>query len=158
MQSLIFHGCTFWKDGKINHILHPGCILGCIVIFFIYQCGTTIGFRQFLFDGDSQWDTGQIVVREDKISKLSDLPLTVRSEKANQVPFMLVKHSLLLCMTLIIFNQTSHFKKVSASTLLQTYIVRAHWSNAKRVFDRKHIHVCGHASYTDMERSSHKMN
>lgn len=140
-------GHTHWQYGTGKHASPARRILGSTVLTATSDSGNSINITHLVLEGSSQWVIGRNVTRKANIEHLERNALAFVVD-GNIDYISMVDHYFLSYIPLDCFIASRN----SESTLSCLSAVTTHdmpWKDVKKVIDKVHKHVCGHATLTD---------
>lgn len=140
-------GHTHWQHGTGEHASPARRILGSVVLSAKSDQGNPVRITHLVLDGSWQWIVDRNVTRKANIEHIGRnvqvFPVSDEREHISIVNNNFLSYVSLDRLT-ISCNHSSTLACLSATTL-----DTAPWSNVKRIVDKVHRHVCGHASFSD---------
>ena len=145
----------YWQYGTGSHASQRKRIVGSVLLTARCNDGTLIQIRHLLIEGSSPWVIGRNVTRKCNILHAEGDLLQVPVVNSNSVSLSLLEHEL----HSYIPSEAFHSKTTAGSSKrlfcatanLQEIHADRPWSEIKKIVDKVHKHVCGHASYTDIK-------
>lgn len=140
-------GHTHWQYGTGKHASPARRILGSTVLTAISDSSNSINITHLVLEGSSQWVIGRNVTRKANIEHLERNALAVVADGITDYVSM-IDHEFLSYIPLDCF--TANRKSASTMSCLSAVTTcDKPWSEVKKVIDKVHKHVCGHATLTD---------
>lgn len=147
----------FWQYGSGNHASPPRRIIGTVRLQCIADQGTAVGINHLIIDGSSQWVVGRNVTSHCNIEHINghhlsfNIPNSASMDTMSMVTFG--DHSYL---PVSMFMASDAFDVVGrdnpiVSLSCSVSAASLSWPELKRMIDKIHKHVCGHASYDEIK-------
>ena len=141
------NGHTHWQYGKGKHASPARLILGSIVLTVLSDNDRSVCITHLVLDGSSQWVIGQNVTRKSNIERKEENAVVFDAD-GERDSISMIDHEFLSYLPLNRFN-LSRKHGSTLSCLSAVTLDAAPWSEVKKIIDKVHKHVCGHASFTD---------
>ena len=140
------NGHTHWQYGTGEHASPPRRILGSIVLTATSDTGNPVSITHLVVSGSSQWVIGRNVTSRSNIEHLETNSLVFLAD-GKRDRFSLTDEGFLSYISLDYFKpDITNCSPVSSLSAITLDI--APWSDIKKIIDKVHKHVCGHASFT----------
>ena len=122
-------------------------MLGSIVLTSILDSERPVFITLVVLDGSSQWEIGQNVTRKSNIERIeeNDVVFVANGESDS---ISMVEDDFLSYLPLDRFTISRTHGSILSCLSAVTLDART-WSDVKKIIDKVHKHVCGHASFTD---------
>lgn len=150
----------YWQYGTGSHSSSKRKIVGSVLLFAKTDNKNTISIRHIVVDGSSQWIIGRNLTRKCNIEYIGRssirLPTIEPTDFIQMYDFDL--HSHVNIDRFLNLNYGSRVLSPSPAVLAADNVLQAsyvntpsmNWSQIRRIVDRVHKHVCGHATYSDI--------
>ena len=137
---------THWQYGTGEHSSPRRRILGSIVLTAIADSGRKVLITHLVLEGSSQWVIGRNVTRN---ANLEHIGRNAISFVVDNVPesITLTDHQFLSYIHLSAFSRNFDESILTCSN--GNLLSSKSWIEVKKIIDKVHKHVCGHATYTD---------
>ena len=141
-------GHTHWQYGTGRHSSAARRILGSIVLNALTDTGTTVNIRHLVLDGSSQWVIGRNVTSKANIRHLQNDAIQFPvGDSMDEIS--LIKVGFLCHMPLSTFASASQDDSI-LSCLNGNVLSKKSWPEIKKIIEKVHKHICGHANLTDI--------
>ena len=140
-----------WQYGQGDHSSFAKEIIGSVELFVTTDKKELISIRHLVIKGSSGWVIGRNVTSPCDIQHINGNALLLPIESGDKISMIDVDfHS---------YIPFSRFKSMSVSPSMSCLSAASSavekdslddWAKLKRVVDRVHKHVCGHAAFSDM--------
>ena len=142
----------FWQYGVGDHASQAKPILGSVLLQAVTDDGVPVSIRHLVIEGSSQWIIGRNVTRNVDIIHSNGNCLKLK----NGSIITLIDHDLhsyvpysSFC-TRDIDTATEKMLFCATASIPSSHSKRP-WAELKKIIDKVHTHVCGHASFSDMK-------
>lgn len=166
--------CSFWQFGVGDHDSPLRRILGSVALHAITDLGKSITIRHIVIEGSSQWIFGRNITRVCNIIHLGRHALQLPCDDPDYLSLidhdnhshvsldrfvpppdhnLLYAHvgTTVTAAPVLDASDTPGTVDINHNSLhLTPSDAVSSWSSVKRLVDRIHKHVCGHASYSDV--------
>ena len=160
-QALGSH--AHWQYGTGEPASPARRILGSIVLTATSDHGTPVRITHLVLEGSSQWVIGRNVTRKANIEHIGRNALVFYGDGECEY-ISIINYNFLSYLSIDSFkssyNNCNHVavsdtrllsrnRSLTLSSISAVAIDTPPWSDVKRIIDKVHKHVCGHASFTD---------
>lgn len=136
------------RYGNGSHSSRARKILGSIVLTAFSDRKIPINITHIVLEGSSQWVIGKQVTRKCKIDHMSRHALLFFNGRCMD-SISIVDHEFLSYISLSRFFTRGNNQTLSC--LNANVLYQRPWHEIKKILDKVHRHVCGHASFTDFK-------
>lgn len=147
------HDCVFWQYGSGIHASSKRRILGSVVLSARTDLGTSIEIRHLVLEGSTSWVIGRNVTKLCNIVHHGSNSLQFFDPEGHlEIISMndVGDHSYLNA-SLFMRNSCSDGMSSSEHSMIglscSVYSADLSWPEIKKIIDKLHRHICGHASY-----------
>lgn len=146
----------FMQYGTGQHASKPKRLVGSVLVPVLSDQNTTINIRHLVVQGSSQWVIGRNITKHCTIERIDGnyLRLPIKHNCDHHITVQLLNVEQHCYPPLSAFGIHSY---VHQSSLFYATIQSHHsttnmedWDSLRKLLDKVHTHVCGHASYNDI--------
>lgn len=146
---------TFWQYGCGNHASAKRRILGSILLTALSDDCSPIHIRHLVLEGSSQWLIGRNITGKSNIMHIGTNAIVFAGPNHSTKSITMVDHDLHSYVPYVAFSRAATGKHQSASLnslcASSTHATETRpWSEVKRIIDKVHKHISGHASFSDI--------
>lgn len=141
-----------WKYGLGAHASAAKRIIGSIEIFVRSQNNAIVSIRHLLIGGSSSWVIGRNITRPYNMLHIGENALQLPRMKGDKIPMIDNKFHSYIAYDRFLSDRLSSpsLSCLSASPHATEKRVLDSWAETRRIVDKVHRHVCGHATFSDM--------
>ena len=147
----------FWQYGNGSHSSGRRRMIGSLVSLARTDDGSSIGIRHSIITGSSQWVIGRNVTLQCNIQHIGGDALRFIVPNSNKIETMSMvgdrEHSY-LPYNIFLNDATDHTTHEHSSLISLSCSLSPPdltWEETKKIVEKVHRHVCGHASYKDIK-------
>lgn len=151
-------GFRYWQFGSGCHSSPAKRILGSTILNFKSDNDRIVAVRHIIVDGSSPWVIGRNVTRECNIIHISGhfLRLPKLNNQIDRITMIDHDHHSYIPLESVMLpndgsDNTCKLAGFSARARGINNIDQMEWPVLKRILDKVHVHVCGHASFSDIK-------
>lgn len=142
----------YWQYGTGKHSSQAKRILGSVMLTARSDSGDPVSIRHLVIAGSSQWIIGRNVTRNCDILHLGTNVLRLPK---NQGSITIIDKDFHSYLPYNIFCSVDpvpeHYSSVFFCAAMNVHSARLDWKAMKKIVDKVHNHVCGHASFSDIK-------
>lgn len=143
-----------WKYRNGIHDSSQRLTVGSVVILLTEECGYTVQVRQLVLDGYSQWVFGRNVTRKSDIVHADGNLLSILTPHNNRITVSMIYYDLHSHIPFASLMRAAPSVLTANMALLsdvQSKPQTKSWAELKKVTYKVHKHVCGHATFSDIQ-------